>query len=162
MRAITRSVLAAALLACGAASAQVSVSYVKPEDFADVPRNAIERERVLKDFSSYFDTWSAKLPAGQTLKIEVLDIDLAGRMWPRHNGGEDIRVLNDGADWPRMRLRYTLEQDGQSVRSGDEQLANMSYMQRINRYWETDTLRYEKQMLDEWFDKTIVRKTAAR
>jgi hypothetical protein len=34
----------------------VSVSYVKPEDFADVPRNAIDRERVLKDFSSYFDT----------------------------------------------------------------------------------------------------------
>ncbi|MYN46676.1 DUF3016 domain-containing protein [Pseudoduganella sp. FT93W] len=162
MRAITRSLLAVALLACGAASAQVSVSYVKPEDFADVPRSAVDRERVLKDFSSYFDTWSARLPAGQTLKIEVLDIDLAGRMWPRRNGGEDIRVLNDGADWPRMRLRYTLEQNGQSVRSGDEQLSNMSYMQRINRYSESDTLRYEKQMLDEWFDKTIVRKTAAR
>lgn len=162
MRAITRILLAAALLASGVASAQVSVSYVKPEDYADVPRNAIERERVLKDFSNYFESWNARLPAGQSLKIEVLDIDLAGRMWPRRNGGEDIRVLNDGADWPRMRLHYTLEQNGQTLRSGDEQLSNMSYMQRINRYWETDTLRYEKQMLDEWFDKTIVPKVAAR
>ncbi|MYM40993.1 DUF3016 domain-containing protein [Duganella qianjiadongensis] len=162
MRAKTRILLAAALLASGAAAAQVSVSYVKPEDYADVPRNAIERERVLKDFSNYFDSWNARLPAGQSLKIEVLDIDLAGRMWPRRNGGEDIRVLNDGADWPRMRLHYTLEQNGQTLRSGDEQLSNMSYMQRINRYWETDTLRYEKQMLDEWFDKTIVPKVAAR
>lgn len=162
MRAMTRILLATALLASGAASAQVSVSYVKPDDYADVPRNAIERERVLKDFSNYFESWNARLPAGQSLKIEVLDIDLAGRMWPRRNGGEDIRVLNDGADWPRMRLYYTLEQNGQILRSGDEQLSNMSYMQRINRYWETDTLRYEKQMLDEWFDKTIVPKVAAR
>jgi len=162
MRVISRSLLAAALLACGAASAQVSVSYVKPEDFADVPRSAVDRERILKDFNAYFETLSAKLPAGQALKIEVLDIDLAGRMWPRRNGGEDIRVLSDGADWPRMHLRYTLEQNGQTLRSGDAQLSNMNYMQRLNRYWETDTLRYEKQMLDEWFDKTIVPKVSAR
>jgi hypothetical protein len=84
----------------------------------------------------------------------VLDIDLAGRLYPRR-GGEDIRVMNGGADWPRMRLRTRWSRMAR-VRSGDEQLANMNYMQRINRYWETDPLRYEKQMLDDWFDKTIV------
>jgi hypothetical protein len=89
----------------------------------------------------------------------VLDIDLAGRLYPRR-GGEDIRVMNGGADWPRMRLRTRWSRMAR-VRSGDEQLANMNYMQRINRYWETDPLRYEKQMLDDWFDKTIVPKRHA-
>jgi len=163
MRVLTRTMLAAALaLLASAAWADVSVSYVKPDDFTDVPRNAIDRERVLKDFSDYFATLNKKLPAGQNLKIEVLDIDLAGRMWPRRNGGEDIRVLNGGADWPRMHLRYTLEQDGKTLRSGDEQLSNMNYMQGVSRFNDSDTLRYEKQMLDDWFNKTIVPKVATR
>ncbi|MYM96869.1 DUF3016 domain-containing protein [Duganella vulcania] len=163
MRASIRTMLAASLaLLAGAAWADVSVSYVKPEDFTDVPRNAIDRARVLKDFSDYFATLNAKLPPGQNLKIEVLDIDMAGRMWPRRNGGEDIRVLNGGADWPRMRLHYTLEQDGKVLRSGDEQVSDMNYMQGISRYHDGDTLRYEKQMLDDWFNKTIVPKVAKR
>lgn len=163
MRVLTPTMLAASLaLLAGAAWADVSVSYVKPDEFTDVPRNAIDRERVLKNFSDYFATLNARLPAGQNLKIEVLDIDLAGRMWPRRNGGEDIRVLNGGADWPRVHLRYTLEQDGQVLRSGDEQLSNMNYMQGISRYSDSDTLRYEKQMLDDWFNKAIVPKVARR
>jgi hypothetical protein len=93
--------------------AQVTVTYVKPEDFTDVPRNPIDRERTLKDFSDYFKSLEKKLPAGQSLKIEVLDIDLAGRLYPRR-GGDDIRIMNGGADWPHMHLKYTLEQDGQS------------------------------------------------
>jgi hypothetical protein len=159
---MTKSLLAAAvLLASGAAWADVSVSFVKPEEFADVPRNSIDRDRTLKDFSDYFATLNKKLPAGQDLKVEILDIDLAGRLWPRRTG-DDIRVMNGGADWPHIHLRYTLEQNGQVLRSGDEHISNMMYQQRINRYSDGDPLRYEKQMLDEWFDKNIVPKVAAR
>jgi hypothetical protein len=166
MRLITRTVLAAALasaalLATSAAWAEVSVSYVKPEDFTDVSRSPYDRERELKAFTEYFATLGKKLPAGQSLKIEVLDIDLAGRLYPRR-ASDDIRVMNGGADWPRMHLRYTLEQDGQVLRSGDENLSNMNYQQRTSRYSDSDPLRYEKQMGDEWFNKTIVPKVAAR
>ena len=162
MRSMTKSVLAAAvLLASAAALADVSVTFVKPEEFADVPRNSIDRDRTLKDFSDYFATLNKKLPAGQDLKVEILDIDLAGRLWPRRTG-DDIRVMNGGADWPHIHLRYTLEQNGRVLRSGDEHISNMMYQQRINRYSDGDPLRYEKQMLDEWFDKNIVPKVAAR
>jgi hypothetical protein len=162
MRLITRTLLASAvsLLAAGAAWADVSVTFVKPEEFADVPRNAIDRERLQKDFTEYFATLDKKLPAGQKLRVEVLDIDLAGRLWPRRTG-DDIRVMNGGADWPHMHLRYTLEQDGQTLRSGDEQLSNMMYQQRLSRYSDSDPLRYEKQMIDEWFDKAIAPRNAA-
>lgn len=158
MRPIIRTALATLLLAgaTGAALAQVSVTYVKPDEFVDVPRSELERDRLLKQFTEYFATLDKKLPAGQQLKIEVLDIDLAGRLWPRRSGGEDLRVVNGGADWPHMHVRYTLEENGKVLRSGDDQLSNMMYQQRATRYWDSDALRYEKQMIDDWFDKTII------
>ncbi|MYM70217.1 DUF3016 domain-containing protein [Pseudoduganella sp. FT55W] len=160
MRLMKNTVLAA-LLASSAAWAQVSVTYVKPDDYTDVPRSVIERERTLKEFTEYFKTLNKKLPAGQELKIEVLDIDLAGRLYPRR-AGDDIRILNGGADWPHVHLKYTLEQDGQVLRSGDEQLSNMMYQGRVGGYSDSDPLRYEKQMLDDWFNKAIVPKVAKR
>jgi hypothetical protein len=152
---------AAALLAGGAARADVSVTFVKPEEFTDMPRSPIERERLQQQFSQYFATLGKQLPAGQHLAIEVLDIDLAGQLWPRRSGGDDIRIMKGGADWPQMRLRYTLEDNGQVVRSGDERLSNMNYQQRMGRHSDSDPLRYEKQMIDEWFGKAIVPKGAA-
>jgi hypothetical protein len=160
---MTRTVLAAvvALLASSAALAEVTVTYTKPDDYTDLARGEYDRERVLKQFTDYFATLEKKLPPGENLKIDVLDIDLAGRMYPRRNGDE-IRVLNGGADWPRMHLRYTLEKDGQVLRSGDDNIANMNYQQSRSSYFDSDPLRYEKQMLDDWFNKAIVPKVAAK
>ncbi|WP_432381337.1 DUF3016 domain-containing protein [Duganella sp. P38] len=160
---MSKTVLAAlaALLASSAALAQVSVTYVKPEEFTDVPRGEYDRERTLKDFSDYFATLDKKLPPGQTLKIEVLDIDLAGRLYPRRSG-DDIRVMTGGADWPRVHLRYTLEENGQVLRSGEEQLSNMNYQWSRTGYFDNDPMRYEKQMLDDWFKKTIVPQLAQK
>lgn len=163
MRLLNKTVLAAvlALLASSAAWAEVTVSYVKPEEFTDVDRSPIDRENTLKNFTDYFKSLEKKLPDGQSLKIEVLDIDLAGRLYPRRAGSE-IRIMNGGADWPHMHLKYTLEQDGQVLRSGDEQLSNMNYQGRLGAYFDSDPLRYEKQMLDDWFTKSIVPKVAKR
>src|SRR5471032_487004 len=120
MRHLTRTLLAAAaaatLLASGAARAQqVEVSYVKPEQFSDVPFMQVDRERVLKDLTDHFAELGHKLPAGQTLKITVLDVDLAGRLYPRRTG-DDIRIMRGAADWPRMHLHYSLDQNGQAIR----------------------------------------------
>ncbi|SDH16801.1 MULTISPECIES: DUF3016 domain-containing protein [unclassified Duganella] len=163
MRPMTQTVLAGlvALLASSAALAEVTVTYVKPDDYVDLPFSPIERERTLKEFSDYFATLDKKLPQGQTLKIEVLDIDLAGRLYPRR-AGDDIRVMTGGADWPRVHLRYTLEQDGQVLRSGDDEISNMNYQWSRTSYSDSDAMRYEKQMLDDWFKKTIVPKMAQK
>ena len=161
---ITSALAALLVLAAttGAAWAQVSVSYVKPDEFIDMPHGQIDRDRVLKEFTQYFATFDKKLPAGQQLKIEVLDIDLAGRLWPRRSGGDDIRIMNGGADWPHMRLRYTLEENGAVLRSGESDLSNMMYQQRATRLSDSDPMRYEKQMIDDWFEKTILPKVAAK
>jgi hypothetical protein len=146
------AVLAALMLAgTGAAVAGVNVSYAKPEQFADVPWNERERQAVLQEFNAHFAKLATRLPPGQDLTVEVLDIDLAGYMRPARWGVNEIRVVRGGADWPHMRLRYTVTENGQVVKSGVEDLQSMSYTQRPTRYFVSDTLRYEKQMLDEWF-----------
>ncbi len=162
MNTMSKSLLAAALslLACAAAWADVTVSYVKPEEFSDVPWSPRDREQLLKDLTAHFNKMGQKLPAGQVLKIEVLDVDLAGRTYPRHFSPDDIRILRGGADWPHMHLHFTLEQDGKVLRSGDAQLSNMMYQERINRYSSSDSLRYEKQMMDDWFEQEFLRQKA--
>lgn len=146
---------ALALLGTGAASAAVTVSYVHPEKFIDLADNDVERERVLKEFDHYFAQLAKRLPPGQNLAIEVLDVDLAGRVEPTMRT-RDLRILTGGADWPSMQLRYRLEANGQVLASGEEKLNNMDYLDRLNRYNSSDPLRYEKQMIDEWFNRKFV------
>jgi hypothetical protein len=142
-------------LVAGSASAAVTVTYVQPDKFTDVPFVAWEREDTLKQLTEHFTWLGNSLPPGQDLRIEVLDVDLAGRAIPSARLGRDIRVVNGRADWPRMTLRFSLEQNGQVLKSGEAQLSDMNYQNRTVRYFDSEPLRYEDQMIDDWFEKTI-------
>lgn len=143
------------LLAAGAAQAGSSVTYVQPEQFTDFARNQIERERMEQDLSAHFATLAKALPAGQNLTISISDIDLAGRMeWTRLQNTE-IRLLTGGADWPRITLHYALEAGGSVISQGDAQLSDMNYLNQLNRLSSSETLRYEKTMINAWFAKTF-------
>lgn len=156
MKHVIRLAAGAALLAAaGAASAGVNVSYVAPEEFADVPYSEVERQKLLRELTDHFGKLARQLPPGQDLNVEVLDIDLAGQLKPVRWAVQDIRIMTGGADWPHMTLRYTITQDGKVIKSGQERLQNMGYTHRMNRYFSSETLRYEKQMLDDWFKERI-------
>jgi len=156
----TRALIAGlALLASSAAWAGTEVHFTKPDQFTDVPFDPREREDVLNELTRHFEKLGASLPPGQTLKIDVTDVDLAGRDNPSMRAGRDIRVMNGRADWPRMRLHYVLEQDGKGISSGDAALSDMSYMTRINHYFSNEKLRYEKLMIDDWYANTFGIKT---
>jgi hypothetical protein len=74
-----------ALVVTGAAQAagSVQVSFVKPENFADVRDGATSREQNLKALEQVIASVARPYVAdGQTLKIEVLDVDLAGEVRP--------------------------------------------------------------------------------
>jgi hypothetical protein len=143
------------LSAAGSAGAAVTVTYVQPENFTDLPFASWEREHALKDLSEHFTRLGNSLPPGQDLRIEVTDIDLAGRPDPRMITTRDVRIMRGRADWPRMDLRFTLEQNGQVIKSGAARLADMDYLERHTRYFDNVTLRYDKQMIDDWYEKTI-------
>jgi hypothetical protein len=65
-----------------------------------------------------------------------------------------VRVFRD-VSWPRLRLRYTITRGDVVSESREEQLADMNYLASFNRYAKSDRLRYEKAMLDAWFDRRI-------
>jgi hypothetical protein len=142
-------------LAAGSAAAAVTVTYVAPEKYADVPRDSSARDSMMQDLTDHFTWLGTALPPGQDLRIEVLDIDLAGREEPSARVVRDVRVMRGGADWPRMRLRYSVEANGQAIKSGEAQLSDMDYMAKVSRYSEDQPQRYEKAMIDRWFERNI-------
>ena len=150
------SLLATALVSVAppsGAAGNAQVSYVQPDRFTDIGFGSIDRERTLQSLTEYFDTLGKRLPDGQTLRIEVLDVDLAGEIWPR--SAHEVRVLRGRADWPNMTLRYTLLEGSRTVKAGEARLADMAYLfnqQRLSQYGD---LAYEKRMLDRWFKQEI-------
>jgi hypothetical protein len=143
-------------LTTGAAQAGVSITFDETHHYSDVPFDSSDRKQALDALADHFTSLGKYLPPGQDLHITVTDVDLAGRMVPNFSAGRDIRVVNGRADWPRMQLRYSLEQGGQVVKSGEAQLQDMNYQNRSSmRYFDSDLYRYEKQMIDDWFGKNI-------
>jgi len=146
----------ALLIASGGAFATATVTYVDPDKMTDVPRFHTDLESMEYIFSEHLNRLSERLPAGQVLKVEFLDIDLAGDVFPRV-AVRDIRVLKGKADWPRLHFRYSIEQNGQVIRSGESKLSDPNYQMSINRY-NQDLYGHEKQMLDDWFRKDVLQR----
>lgn len=149
---IARTLLTVAALAAGTlaqAAGSVQVSFDKPDEFVDIGHNRWDQERVLDQLREVFKGWGARLPDGQTLKVEVLDVDLAGRLQPRR--GDEIRVLNGRADWPRIKLRWTLGAGDRTLKSGEDDLADMAYLQTFGGLDRSLSLPYEGRMLERWF-----------
>lgn len=144
-----------ALASSAALAGTATVTFTHPEKFRDVPRDDDNRDTVLKELADHFIKLAARLPANQELKVEVTDVDLAGNIEPNFRYPPDFRVLRGGADYPTMKLRFTLLQDGKVVASGEEFIDDMAYLHRLNRYFSTDPLRYEKQMVDDWFKERV-------
>jgi hypothetical protein len=157
---IRRAAVAAVLvLGAGAASAGISVNYINPERYADIGSGEWERELVLRDLTKHFDKLAKNLPAGHELTLNITEIDLSGQEYSGKRATGDLRVRQGRSDWPYIEIHYTLTANGQTVDSGVAQLSDPRYMIRpIRSAYETDNLRFEKRMLDEWFKNTILKK----
>jgi hypothetical protein len=85
------------------------------------------------------------------LDVDVLDIDLAGRVGPLLTpSNPNLRIVRD-IDWPRMKVRYTLKRGDQVVLQKEERISDMNFQSSVNPYSPDDHFRYEKAMLDHWF-----------
>src|SRR6266567_3256481 len=137
--------------------AAVTVSYGDPDRFTDAgdrnndPRKImLTLERYLKELGDRY------LPPQSNLKIEVLDLDRAGR--PRMNLPTEIRIVTGKADMPCIELNYTLEAGGQVLQSQRERVCDPDYLRSLDpKYSEHDPLVYEKRMLEEWFRKRFAK-----
>lgn len=139
--------------------AAVTVTYGDPDRFTDIgDRNSDPRkimlilERFLKQMGDRY------LPPQTNLKIEVLDVDRAGR--PLNNLPTEIRVINGKTDMPCIELNYTLEADNKILQSRHERVCDPDFLRPVGPpYSENDPLVYEKRMLDNWFKERFATAT---
>lgn len=152
-RFITPLMLALAAPAALAAG-EVRVSFPPADKLSDIGR-PLQRQRNIDTLTAHLRALASRLPQGQVLKVEVLDVDLAGEMRLQRNG-EELRVLKGGADWPRMELRWTLNgADGKALGSGHDRLADMNYLNEPLRIGQDGPLPYETRLIDRWFDAHV-------
>jgi hypothetical protein len=120
----------------------------------DVPRFESDRKSMEIDLREFMGELARKLPPGQNLTVEFIDIDLAGDVFPRVPV-RDVRVTKGTYDFPRITLRYSIEQDGKVLRSGQRELADRNYQLNVNSF-RNEMYSYEKQMLSTWFKQDIL------
>jgi Protein of unknown function (DUF3016) len=136
------------------AAGTVEVRYIEPQKFTDVGFGTVDRERTLSDMTAVLQAFAAKLPDGQTLTFEVTDINLAGE-WRPHRGNY-VRVLSGTTDWPEIKLRYTLQAGGTTLKSGEARVYDIAYQLNSNFVDKVGTnLPYERHMLRKWFNETF-------
>ncbi len=154
-----RKLLIATLLAFGVAASwaadRVEVSYADTEKFADFGDSRWERERNQADFSAMLQVLAQRLPAGQQLKVKLLDVNLAGEMdWWRARG-DRIRVLRN-VTWPIIEFEYQLLEGGKTIRSDKVLISDMAYLQSsLFGQNEMAGFGYERRMLDRWARDTF-------
>lgn len=132
------------------AAGKADVRWIDPDTFSDAGRSVADRDHVMQALDAHFTRLARQLPDGQTLKLEVTDLDLAGELLPA--SGRDLRVLRGQADWPKMRLRYTLQSEGRALKGGEVRLSDMNYTFATRH----DELGYEKRMIERWFKSEIM------
>lgn len=144
-------VVGLAMVAGAARSGSVEVAFVHPESFTDVRDNNRETAANLLAISEYLHALGQKyLPPGQSLHVDVLNVDLAGKLRPIRRWGM-VRVLGGPLDWPRMSLRYRLEEQGRVLASGEDVISDMAYATHLGSYPGWEALQPEKRMLRDWF-----------
>ena len=138
-------------------TARVEVNWTNPADFADIreaPGPSIGRtppEQWLGDLRKYLqrrgDHW---LAAGQHLDVTFTNVRRAGSYEPwRGPQWDDIRVVSDIYP-PMIDLRFKLtDANGATLREGERKLRDLSFLNR-GTLSESDPLRFEKRMLDDW------------
>lgn len=139
------------------AAGSVEVSFVAPGSFADAGRDLADKQRNEDTLARYLQGLGARyLATDQVLKIDVLDVDLAGFVRPSRRTGEELRIARGGADWPRIKMRFSLLEGGKVIQNGEETVADMNYLRRSVDIRDSDPLRYEKRMLGDWFKARFV------
>ena len=151
-----------AVAVCAAHAGTVTVSFVNAPGFSDAGATRWDEGADLRALARHLEALGQRhLPPEQVLRVEILDVDLAGTVRPSRQAGRDLRIVRGGADWPRISLRYTLEVSGKPLLSGEEWLADMNYSHGFVGDRGSDPLHYEKNMLDVWFKARFVERRAA-
>lgn len=139
------------------ADSRVQVGWTAPSDFSESKEsygNGLGRQKPdewLGDLAKHLRYRAERiLPQDEHLNVTFTNVQLAGTYEPwRGPRWDDVRIIKNQYP-PRIDLAFTLtDAHGAVVKQGDRKLRDPAFMQRgiLN---ETDPLRFEKRMLDDW------------
>jgi len=157
------SILAITLLAMTtmANAADINVTFEQPEKFTDIrPANETRsrfQDKVLQSFEGFFNEFATTLPEGYKWQVTVTDIDLAGDVdYFVGNAGQGLRIIKDIYS-PAAQFNHTLvDEQGNEVLSGEVRLRDMGFMHHVNRVGQRKEFEFERRMLEDWFNKSVV------
>jgi hypothetical protein len=138
----------------------VSVTWGDYREFTDIRSPNSSKKRFAKHtferLTKYIAKLASDLPEGQNLQLSVTNLDLAGRVLPLSFAGlgnnmSEQRIIKR-IDIPRMSFSYTLvDASGATLKQGEANLKDMNFMERHNPFFRSEALKYEKNMLRQWF-----------
>lgn len=138
-------------------SASVEIKFTDPDKYVDIrsgeKNDSSFRENVFYNIEKQLKKLAKNLPEDQLLKLEVTDIDLAGDTLI--GGINRIRIVKQMYP-PRIKFNYQLvEKDKSIIAQGEENIRNTSFMTNQGLRYKSDAFGFEKQLLENWFDKTF-------
>ena len=138
------------------AEGPVAVSWGDPAQFSELRSSGnrweAERGNWVVQLAEYARSSAAKqLAPGQKLELTITDLQRAGRYEPWQSPQlQNVRMVRDIYP-PRISLNYTLYgADGQVLAQAERKLSDLGYLMGSQPLNQTDPLRYEKRMLDQW------------
>lgn len=141
-------------------SAQVTVTYDHPERFTETKETKAfapmrADDSYLDTLKKYIEQRAGKvLVDGQQLQIVITDVDRAGSYEPwRGPRLSDVRIVKDIYP-PRINLHFRLLDASSAVlHEGDRTLRDPAFLSSGGNATSTDSLRYEKHMIDRWLQR---------
>ena len=140
------------------AQGPVAVSWRDPAGFSEPTWGAmpVDRGAWIRPLDEYVrEQAERRLPPGHRLEVELLDVDRAGEYEPgRSPGASDLRIIRDVYP-PRIHLNFRhFDANGLVVAEGERRLVDVGFMLQ-STVADTDPLRYEKRLLDDWLRREL-------
>lgn len=138
------------------AEGPVSIDWTDPAQFSDIRysgnRWEAKRGNWVEQLAQHLRKSALKrLPPGESLQVTITDIKRAGNYEPWHGANlHDARIVRDIYP-PRISLTFKrLDAQGGVIEQGERKLSDAAFLTGPTRLGDSDPLRYEKNMLDDW------------
>jgi hypothetical protein len=137
------------LVASFPAAGSVAVSFPS-QVYSDIGEPGPQADEVKAELARYTQELGTRyLRADERLRVEFIDVDLAGERVLVASAGRELRIARGMSDFPRLTIRYTLE--GARPMRGEETISDPSYMWFPSRIRQSQKLYHEKRLLETWF-----------
>ncbi|MGV8961061.1 MAG: DUF3016 domain-containing protein [Stenotrophomonas sp.] len=134
----------------------VQVQWNDPAQFTELRQSTNRFEAQRGDWVTQLAEYLQKsavrqLPAGQRLDVTITDIKRAGDFEPWRGANlSDVRFIRDIYP-PRITLQFKLmDANDHVISEGERKLTDNGYLMSSGMRNDTDPLRYEKRVLDDW------------